>query len=398
MEILKLIFKYTEYILLIYFGFSSLYVLSFAVAGILRRKRTYPDSIIKSKIAVLIPCYKEDSVIIDTVKTAIIQKYPLDKFEIIVIADSFKNETLIKLEALPVRIINVSFKSSTKAKALRRAFELIEKPFDIALVLDADNIMEPLFLHKINNAFNQDLKVMQGHRKAKNLNTPYAILDAISEEVNNNIFRQGHRSLGMSSALIGSGMAFDYSLLKNTIINVNAISGFDKELELILIKQKVMIEYLVDAVVYDEKTQKISNFKNQRRRWISSKVTFFKKYSPQILNEVFLKYNITFMDKIYQMIAPPRIILLGVSFLFSLIYVVFGFSNIEGWISIEWNLIFLCSMLAIAISIPKEFYNKKFMHALFYLPLTFVSMIISMLSLKKAYKKFIHTPHSSKFN
>jgi hypothetical protein len=49
---------------------------------------------------------------------------------------------------------------------------------------------------------------VQGHRTAKNTNNSWAILDAISEEINNNIFRKGHRVLGLSSAIIGSGMAF----------------------------------------------------------------------------------------------------------------------------------------------------------------------------------------------
>jgi hypothetical protein len=33
-------------------------------------------------------------------------------------------------------------------------------------------------------------------------NNSWAILDAISEEINNNIFRKGHRVLGLSSAII----------------------------------------------------------------------------------------------------------------------------------------------------------------------------------------------------
>jgi len=41
-----------------------------------------------------------------------------------------------------------------------------------------------------------------------------ALLDGISEEINNNIFRKGHQTLGLSSALIGSGMALIMSFLE----------------------------------------------------------------------------------------------------------------------------------------------------------------------------------------
>jgi hypothetical protein len=48
--------------------------------------------------------------------------------------------------------------------------------------------------------------VVQGHRAAKT-HKDFAMLDAISEEINNNIYSKGHRAIGMSSRLAGSGMA-----------------------------------------------------------------------------------------------------------------------------------------------------------------------------------------------
>jgi hypothetical protein len=43
------------------------------------------------------------------------------------------------------------------------------------------------------------------------------MLDAISEEINNNIYSKGHRAIGMSSRLAGSGVAFSYQLYKDTM-------------------------------------------------------------------------------------------------------------------------------------------------------------------------------------
>jgi hypothetical protein len=40
--------------------------------------------------------------------------------------------------------------------------------------------------------------VVQGHRASKNTKD-FAMLDAISEEINNNIYSKGHRAIGMSS-------------------------------------------------------------------------------------------------------------------------------------------------------------------------------------------------------
>jgi cellulose synthase/poly-beta-1,6-N-acetylglucosamine synthase-like glycosyltransferase len=109
------------------------------------------------------------------------------------------------LRELPITTYEVTFETSTKAKALNYAMSQLTEQYDIALILDADNIMATDFITKLNATFDLGYQVVQGHRTAKNTNSPTAILDAISEEINNHILRKGHRALGLSSALIGSG-------------------------------------------------------------------------------------------------------------------------------------------------------------------------------------------------
>jgi hypothetical protein len=43
-------------------------------------------------------------------------------------------------------------------------------------------------------------------------------------------------------------MAFLYQLFKNTMKNIDAVGGFDKELELKLLKQGYKFEYRDDAI------------------------------------------------------------------------------------------------------------------------------------------------------
>ena len=207
--------------------------------------------------------------------------------------------------------MEVSFLKSTKSKALNKAMLVLESVYDIAVVLDADNVMAKDFLTKINNAFQQDVTAVQGHRTAKNVNNSWAILDAVSEEINNSIFRKGHRVLGLSSAIIGSGMAFKYDYFKNLMATVTAVGGFDKEIELKMLKEGKEILYLNDALVYDEKVQKSEVFGNQRRRWLSAQLHYFRKDILKATKALILKGNIDYFDKAIQFIQPPRILLLG---------------------------------------------------------------------------------------
>jgi cellulose synthase/poly-beta-1,6-N-acetylglucosamine synthase-like glycosyltransferase len=386
-----------EYLIFGYFVMSGLYILIFSIAGNYYKKRRTPRQRNQNKIAVFIPAYKEDTVIVEVAKSALEQNYTSNQFDVVVIADSLKTKTISALKVLPIRVIEVSFQKSTKAKALNKAMESIHKNYDYALILDADNIMEADFLQKINDAFNSGYQIVQGHRKAKNLNTSFAVLDAASEEINNHIFRKGHRALGLSSGLIGSGMAFNYSMFKSMMASVSAIGGFDKELEFKFAKDKIKIEYLQDAVVLDEKIQKASDFSNQRRRWLSTQFVYLKKYFKTGFRELFLRGNIILFDKLWQMIIPPRILLLGITFIMTSIYcILFFVFNITSYVAVYlWALNLLITVAAFVFALPKSFYNTNTLKALFSMPLAFVKMALLLFKLKGANKKFIHTSHGS---
>ncbi|QGY45694.1 glycosyltransferase [Maribellus comscasis] len=397
MNIIQLIIHILEYILLIYFGFATVYIFIFGFAGLFPKKQKINRDATLRKVAVLIPGYKEDAVIVDVAKEALKQNYPNDKYDVVIIADSFQPETLEKLKKIPIKLVEVSFEVSTKSKALNKAMLELGDNYDIALVLDADNIMEKDFVSKINQAFENGFMVVQGHRVAKNTNTSFAVLDAISEEVNNHIFRKGHRKLGFSSALIGSGMAFDYAFFKKTMANVKAVGGFDKELELKLLKDKKRIEYLHEAIVLDEKVQKSEVFAKQRKRWLSAQFVYFGRYFFPGLYHLFFKANLDFFDKVYQMISPPRVLLVGLVTIITLLYgfidLIFPNANFLKFGFMEWWPVFLLVIFAFLFSIPRKFYSIQTLKAALTLPKAFFLMFASLFKLKGTNKKFIHTEH-----
>jgi len=348
------------------------------------------------KFAVLIPGYKEDAVIVNVAKQALNQNYPHDKYEVIVIADSFSKKTLDQLNKLPIRVVVVDFEVS---KALNKCMSIIGDDYDVAFILDADNIMKNNVLEKINSAFDRGFSAVQGHRSAKNLNADFAILDAISEEINNNIFRKGHRVLGFSSALIGSGMGLDYALYKKTMATIDSV-GEDKEVELKILKKKYKIEYVDSAIIYDEKTSQSKVFVNQRRRWIAAQLGFFKSHFKDGLKNLFTTGNVDYFDKVVQMIQPPRILLAGVLtiiIIFSGLFSLSWFSFIQPFFVLNfyfWFVLFCLTTVSLLVSIPRSFYNYQTFRALLKVPLGFVLMLISLIKIKGANTTFLHTTHS----
>jgi cellulose synthase/poly-beta-1,6-N-acetylglucosamine synthase-like glycosyltransferase len=373
-----------------------LYIFVFACSGLFYKQTPFAETSEFRKIAVLIPGYKEDEVIIEVAKDALNQDYPKEKFDVVIIADSFQKETLERLRELPIKVIEVSFEKSTKSKALNKAMELLDNSFEIAVILDADNVMAEDFLTKINSIFGQNYIAVQGHRTAKNMDTSLAILDAVSEEINNHIFRKGHRVLGLSSAIIGSGMAFKYDFFKNLMLTVNAVGGFDKEIELKILRAGHKIAYLDDAYVYDEKVQKAEVFSNQRRRWLSAQLHYFSQDFFKALKDLFLKGNIDYFDKAIQFIQPPRILLLGAVLFFGIGFSITNYLLNNGLIyTLFWGILLITCFLAFIFSVPKSFYTLKTAKALASLPKGMILMMGSLLKIKGANKKFIHTKHTS---
>ena len=392
---LQYLIQAVEIIFVVYFCFSALYILIFSIAGHTYKKRENSPTVGLNSMAVFIPAYKEDAVIVDVAREAIRQKYPPSFFDIVIIADSMQPETIAELKKLPIKVVEVSFEKSTKSKALKAAMKSLERNYDYAVILDADNVMELEFLSKMNNAFNQGYKVVQGHRKAKNLNTAYAILDAASEEINNHIYRRGHRALNLSSGLIGSGMGFEYKLFQSIMEPIQAVGGFDKELEFELAQKQIRIEYLQDAAVLDEKIQKASDFSNQRKRWLSTQFVYLRRYFGRSFKELFVNKNVTFFDKVWQMIVPPRILLLGITTILTIAYVLNAFVfQYETTVSVYyWLVNFTMVIAAFLFALPRSFYNKETFKAMVSIPSAFFRMFMLLFKLKGANKKFIHTTH-----
>ena len=384
-----------QIIVIVIVALPTLYIFIFAFAGLFYRQKRYSEKPVLRKIAVLIPGYKEDNVILEVANKALSQDYLHEKYDVVIIADSFQPETIEKLKRLPIKVIEVKFEKSTKSKALNKAMEQLDDSYQIAVILDADNIMADDFLSKINASFEQNFQAVQGHRTAKNMNTSLAILDAVSEEINNHIFRKGHRVLGLSSAIIGSGMAFRYDFFKTMMSSIKAIGGFDKEIELKLMKDNYKIAYLDDALIYDEKVQKAEVFSNQRRRWLSAQLHYFRKDIGSSAKVLITKGNIEYFNKAIQFILPPRILLLGAVLFFGLGFLIINhLLAINLLISMAWLIIIATCVLAFLFSIPRSFYNFKTIRAMASLPKGMLLMLGSLLKIKGANKQFIHTKHT----
>ena len=383
------IIQLIETLLYVYLFFSVGYLVLFAVASLFAVKKDLLATDRRHRFLVLIPSYKEDKVIGDTVQAALSQQYPQEYFRVMVISDQMNESTNDHLRSMGAEVLEIHYEESSKALALQSAIRSCQSdaPSDYVVILDADNIIASDYLEQVNRYTQQtQCKVLQTHRTAKNLNTSTAILDAAIEEMNNSIFRLGHVQLGFSSALIGSGMVMDYIWFAENIFHTHS-AGEDKELEELLLRQHIHIHYADSIRVLDEKVQQKEAMGKQRKRWIATQF-FLAGLMWKRVPQAILKGNGDYLLKAFQSIIPPRSILMALLFMLAILTTLIPFLSCEKW----WVLL-IALLAGMYIALPPSMRNKQLYQALKEVPYFVCSMVVNLFRSKGASKKFIHTSH-----
>jgi cellulose synthase/poly-beta-1,6-N-acetylglucosamine synthase-like glycosyltransferase len=341
------------------------------------------------RFLILYPAYNEDSVIVNSIEKFLQQQYPIDKYQVAVISDHMTDDTNNQLRTFPITLLTPVFEKSSKAKAMQYAMDQMPDDFDNVIVLDADNVVQPDFLNKLNILCNAGYDVIQCHRCAKNSDNDVAMLDGASEEINNTIFRKAHNRLGLSSALIGSGMCFDYQLFRDNVFQLTT-AGEDREMEALLLKQKIFIKYAAEIHVFDEKVSNKDNFQRQRMRWMTAQVQSLLRQLPQIPS-AFIHGNLNFIDKTVQQALVPRSILIVLLTAIAILITIV----VPEWCAKWWWLLAILA-LSLIIAIPAQLRSRSLFGKVLTIPGLVLRMLKNLLHMDRKNTDFLHTTHDSK--
>lgn len=349
---------YSDIILFVMVTATVLYLGVFAIASLFNKSHEFRRTKKQNRIVVLIPSYKQDHVIEQTVISVLSQAYPQRMFDVVVISDHQEEMTNMRLAQYPITLLTPNFEESTKAKSVQYAIlNLPEfKIYDIALILDADNIVEQDFLAKVNDAFETAAtKAIQMHRVSRNRDTTIALLGSIFEEINNAIFRRGHINVGLSSALAGSGVAYDFAWFKTNVMKTRT-SGEDKELEALLLRQEIFIDYFDNIYVYGEKKRTTAKLNQQHGRWAAEQFRNFTRNIKYLPGAIFRKqYDLA--DKIIQWMLIPRTSMMAIILAMSIVLPFIYMSLV-----IKWWILGAIALLIFALATPdylvEEMWNK----------------------------------------
>ncbi|MBQ2208648.1 MAG: glycosyltransferase [Prevotella sp.] len=326
----------------------------------------------ENRFIILIPSYKSGKSLLMTVKSILGQSYPQRQFDVTVIADHEDEMTMFHLAQQPITLLTPNFEKSSLTKSLQLAINNLPqfKIYDTLLILEAGDVVETEFLEQMNDAYEAaGTKAIQAHKLSLNRDTTSARLSAIFEEINNSIFRRGHIAVGLPAALASSGMVFDFNWFKSYLQTAKA-NWRDKELEAMLMRQHIYVDYFDKTSVFNEKARRAEDFNRQHRSIIMTQFRSILRnirYLPAAITN--RRYDM--IDKLLQWMLIPRMILMAVILIMGLvvpfIYMTAAF---------KWWALFAIVVLIFAIATPNYLVDDKWDSTFFKLPAVLLSPIL----------------------
>jgi len=258
-------------------------------------------------------------------------------------------------------------------------------------IIDSDNLVDSEYLNELNKYFNTGFSAVQGIRKAKNLDSSIAALDAARDLYYHFYDGKILFSLGSSATLSGSGMAFTIGLYRECLEKKEIYgAGFDKVLQYEIVKRKYRIAFAEKAIVYDEKTSASDQLVKQRSRWI---YTWFKYFSNgfKLLAKGLLNFNLNQFLFGLTLLRPPLFIFLILS-LICLILNIFLDPNL----ALVWIFAFSCFIVGFSITLSQRNTDPRIYKALLTIPEFMFLQVLSLLKIKSANKISVATKHLHK--
>ena len=371
------IFTYLDWILFFWCAITVVYLGIFAFTSLFARHSETPKAKRQNRFIILIPTHKNGKSIEMTVNSILGQTYPQRLFDVTVIADHENEITMFHLAQQPITLLMPNFDKSSRTKSLQLAVNNLPqfKIYDVAIILDAGDVVEPEFLEQINDAYESaGTKAIQAHKLSFNRDTVSARLSAIFEEINNSIFRRGHISIGLPCTMQSSGNAFDFAWLKDYLQYAKQ-SWSDKEMEAILTRQHIYIDYFDKIIVYGEKARQAEDFNRQHRSWILAQYkTFIRNVRHLPIAIVNRHYDL--IDKLFQWMLLPRMIMMAVIVFMCVITPFIFFTT-----AVKWWALFAIVLFVFALATPNYLVDDKWDSTFFKIPAVLFSSVLKRFKL-----------------
>lgn len=380
------ILTYTDIIIFVLVALTVLYLGIFAFTSMFARHSETPKAKSQNRFIILIPSHKSGKSIEMTVNSILGQTYPQRLFDVTVIADHEDEITMFRLAQQPVTLLTPNYAKSSRTKSLQLAINNLPqfKIYDVVIILDAGDVVEPEFLEQMNDAYESaGTRAIQAHKVSLNRDTVSARLSAIFEEINNSIFRRGHISVGLSAAMASSGMVFNFEWFKQQILAAK-INWADKELEALLLRHHIYVDYFDKIMVYGEKVRQAEEFNRQHRNWIITQWRAILR-NLRYLPVAIIHRHYDMIDKLLQWMILSRMVMMAIILFMCLITPFIYFT-----MAIKWWILFAVVLFVFAMATPNYLVDEKWDSTFFKIPVVLMSSVLHKFKLGRKFTETVN--------
>ena len=299
-----MILKVIYYLLLIATNIYGLYFIAVAIPVLFKRKKKNIIGERKNYFEILIPARNEEYVIENLIKSLKKLDYDKERYEITVVLNNSTDNTKEKVSSLGVNIYECKNKISSKGDALKEVFAVMDKRSDIDayIIFDADNVVDKNFLKHMNNSLNNGYLVAQGFRDTKNVSDNWISSSyALYYYIQNYFFNKARTLMNSSSSINGTVFMVSKEVIDKYGFKTNTLTE-DIEFAGLCALNNVKIDFVEEAITYDEQP---TNFKVswvQRKRWSKGCLQCYQKYAPLLIKN--MPKNKSCLDLLMLYFAP----------------------------------------------------------------------------------------------
>ena len=334
------------------FGIQLIYIILFFV-----RAKKYPVAEKKHRFGIVIPARNESSVIADTVKCILSSKYPKDMFDVYVVADNCTDNTAELARNAGATVFerfDPDPKHHKAGYALKYLFEKImelhpDHYYEAFIKFDADNLMEPDYISRMNDAFDAGVKCARGYSNSKNIDQN--VITGISGlwYIRDCRFASNFRSaIGQGTMLGGAGMMFAAEIIEKHGWDCLTASD-DTEFTMRRLNQdKIKTMYVKDAVVYEDQPSTIKDTFKRYKRMSGALNSLFYTQGIKSFLLFFVRWKWAYIDMFLTLMFIPVCVLMCLWLPIYYAYVLIYHGLMGNW-EIFWTYLnTICYSLAIA--------------------------------------------------
>jgi cellulose synthase/poly-beta-1,6-N-acetylglucosamine synthase-like glycosyltransferase len=388
---------------------TSLYGVYFVILALWGEMRKRTKARIKAmppstRFALVVAARNEADVIGNLITSLQKQNYPAALYDIYVAPNNCTDNTREIAAACGANIFDPVGEIRSKGDVLSQFAEkcMTEQTYDAICVFDADNIVHPDFLQKMNNARLAGAHIAQGFKDSKNPeDNAIASSFSIYFWIIDRFYNASREALGLSSFITGTGFM-------TTIPFLQKIGGWntrtiteDYEFSAQCVLAGERVHYVADAIVYDEQPLTFQQSWKQRRRWSTGNIDSSKYYLKDLLKQAILRRSAACLDLAMTYLSPVIFILSVLALLGKA--VLLGYNLINSPLTDQTQLLSAgfvglvgCILLAALITYK---HNRRTLRGFckaggFFIFFLLTWMPINIISLLKKQRKWEMIPHT----